>query len=184
MAQSNESNLLGIPSSWPNHTMKPPHSWTQCSHHFQLAIIAKENLDIDSFDGPEVPETQKPILEQAPGSELDTERVSRKARNENALKLCKAAQEKRINEIKKTFNCMRPSEADKKLRFILFLAIGSEGESAQKNPRVKVYQYKLPSSKIFYTLSLNNLLRQLSRGINCSTANKKVGSHLNNFGAL
>ena len=35
----------------------------------QLARIPKENLDIDCLNGPEVPETQIPILEQGTGSE-------------------------------------------------------------------------------------------------------------------
>ena len=60
MAQSNESNVRGVPFFWPNHTLEPPRSWTQWSDQFQLAIIAKENLDIDSLNGPEVPKTKIP----------------------------------------------------------------------------------------------------------------------------
>ena len=51
-----------------------------------MAIIAKENLDIDNLNGPEVPENQIPILEQPTGSDLDTESASRHARNKNAKK--------------------------------------------------------------------------------------------------
>ena len=29
MAQSNDSNVRGIPPFWPNHTLEPPHAWTQ-----------------------------------------------------------------------------------------------------------------------------------------------------------
>ena len=47
---------------WPNHTLEPLHAWTQWSDQFQLAIIAKENLDLESLHGPEIPEMQIPIL--------------------------------------------------------------------------------------------------------------------------
>ena len=107
---------------WPNHTLEPPHSWTQWSDQFQLAIIAKENLDIESLNGPEVPETQTPILEKATGSESDTERATRETRNKNARKHYDAAEEKRINEEERKIKGMRWTEADKKLRSILFLA--------------------------------------------------------------
>ena len=43
---------------WPNHTLKPPHAWTQWSDQFKLAIFAKENMNIESLHGPETPETQ------------------------------------------------------------------------------------------------------------------------------
>ena len=101
MAQSNDSNVRRIPPFWPNHTLEPPHAWTQWGDQFQLAIIAKENLDIESLHGPEVQETQIPILEQTEqttGSESDTDRASRETRNRNAMKQYEAAEEKRINE--------------------------------------------------------------------------------------
>ena len=62
MAQSNDSNVRGVSPFWPNHTLEPPHAWTQWSDQFQLAIIAKENLDLESLHGPEILETQIPIL--------------------------------------------------------------------------------------------------------------------------
>ena len=130
MAQSNESNVRGIPSFWPNHTVELSHSWTQWSQQFQLAIIAEKNLDIDSLNGPEVPETQIPILELTTGSESDTDRTSRETRNKNAMKQYEAAEEKRINEEKRKFNGLRRTEADKKLHSILFLALWSEGKGS------------------------------------------------------
>ena len=128
MAQSKDSNVRGILPFWPNHTLEPPHAWTQGSDQFQLAIIAKENLDLESLHGPEIPETQIPILEQTTGSESDTKRVNRETRNKNAMKQYESAEEKRISEEKRKFNGMRGTEADKKLRSILFLALGSEGK--------------------------------------------------------
>ena len=61
----------------------------------------KKNLDIDSLNGPEVPETQIPILEQTTGSESDTDTASRETRNKNAMKQYEAAEENLINEEKK-----------------------------------------------------------------------------------
>ena len=120
MAQSNDSNVRGIPPFWPNHTLEPPHAWTQWSDQFQLAIIAKENLDLESLHGPEIPETQIPILEQATGSESDAEKANRESRNKSTMKQYEYTKEKRINEEKKKFNGMRRTEADKKLRSIFF----------------------------------------------------------------
>ena len=71
---------------------------------FQLAIITKENLDLKILHGPEIPETQIPILEQATGSKSDTERANRENRNKNAMKQYESAEEKRINEEKRKFN--------------------------------------------------------------------------------
>ena len=49
MAQStNESNVRGIPLFWQNHTVDPPIPWEDWSDLFQLAIIAKENIDIEN----------------------------------------------------------------------------------------------------------------------------------------
>ena len=92
MAQSNDTNVRGFPHFWPNHTLEPAHAWSQWSDQFQLAIIAKENLDLESLNGPEIPETQIPILEQATGSESDTERTNRENSNKNALKQYESAE--------------------------------------------------------------------------------------------
>ena len=100
----------------------------------------KRNLDKESLNGPKVPETQIPILEQVTGSESDTDRASRETRNKNAMKQYEAAEEKRINEEKRKFNGLRRTEADKKLLSIFFLVQGSEGKKVftQKNTRVKI----------------------------------------------
>ena len=82
---------------WPNHTLEPPHSWTQWSDQFQLAIIAKENLDIESLNRPEVPKTQILILKQVRRTESDMDRARRETSNENAMKQYEAAEEKLIN---------------------------------------------------------------------------------------
>ena len=101
MAQSNESNERRIASFRQNHTGEPPYTWTYWSDQFQLAIIAKENLDINSLNAPEVPEILITTLERATASELDT--VIREARNENLMKTYEVAKEKRVNEEKKKF---------------------------------------------------------------------------------
>ena len=103
MAQSKDSNVRGVSPFWPNHTLEPPHTWTQWSNQFQLAIIAMENLDVESLYGPEAPETQISILEQTTGSESNTNRASRETRNKLAMKQYEAAKEKRINQEKMKF---------------------------------------------------------------------------------
>ena len=92
MAQSNESNERRIASFRPNHTGEPPpYTWTHWSDQFQLAIIAKENLDINSPNAPEVSDILIPTPEQATASKLDTVRVIREARNENPMKTYEVA---------------------------------------------------------------------------------------------
>ena len=100
MAQSNQSNLRGIPAFWSNHSMESPHSWIHWSDQLQLALIAKENLDIDNLTRPEVPENQVSILEQPTGSESDTEQASREATIRTATKSYEYTEEKRLKEEK------------------------------------------------------------------------------------
>ena len=70
MAQSNtDSSLRGIPAFWPNHTVEPPIHWNNWIDQFHLAIIAKENLDIDNLKEPVERKTTLPILEGAQESE-------------------------------------------------------------------------------------------------------------------
>ena len=73
MAQSNnESNVRGIPSFWQNHTVDPPPPipWEDWSDLFQLAIIAKENIDIENLLNPsERHHPQPPNLENPTNGE-------------------------------------------------------------------------------------------------------------------
>ena len=140
MAQSaTDSNLRGIPAFWPNHTVEPPAQWNNWIDQFHLAIIAKENLDIDNLKEPMEGETTLPILEGAQESETDQQRKAREARNKETMRVYEHAEEKRLAEEKQKFGGMRRYEADKKVRSILYLALGEEGKRvfAQKHPRKK-----------------------------------------------
>ena len=99
MAQSNDSNVRVIPPFWPNHTLEPPHAWTQWSDQFQLAIIAKENLDLESLHGPEIPETQIPNLEQATGSGKSQQREQEQKHNETVRIRRRETDQRREKEI-------------------------------------------------------------------------------------
>ena len=78
MAQSTtDSNLRGIPSFWPNHTLESPTHWNNWIDQFHLAMIAKENLYIDNLKEPVEGETTIPILEGAQESEFDQQRKAR-----------------------------------------------------------------------------------------------------------
>ena len=67
------------------------------------------------------------------------------------MRVYEHAEEKRLAEDKRKFGGMRRYEADKKVRSILYLALGAEGKRvfAQKNPRLKVLGI---SFKEFYEL--------------------------------
>ena len=79
MAQSTtDLNLRGISAFWPNHTVEPPTHWNNWIDQFHLAIIAKENLNIDNLKEPVEGETTLPILEGAQESEIDQQRKTRR----------------------------------------------------------------------------------------------------------
>ena len=144
MAQSNsnESNVRGIPSFWQNHTVDPPISWEEWSDLFQLAIIAKENIDIKNL----LNQSQRyhplpPTLENPPENESDAQKTSRIERNIREQKRFDDEEMASIKSETKNFNGMR-LEAVKKLRSILYLALRNEGKKifGQIFTRVKVLQ--------------------------------------------
>ena len=143
-----------------------------------MAIIAKQNLDTESLHGPEVPETQIPILEQDTGSESDPDRTSRETRNRNAIEPYEAAEEKRINVEKRKFNGMRRTEADKTLRSILFLALRSEETRVftQKNPRVKILAISFTESWTLLDAAFNkppNTTLERFKLLNCKQKDRE-----------
>ena len=86
--------------------------------------------------GPEVPESQIPILEQSTEKRSKNERASREARNRSTMKSYETAKEKRIYDEIKKFGGLKRAEADKKLKSISFLVLGNDGTRvfSQKNP--------------------------------------------------
>ena len=145
MAQSNsnESNVRGIPSFWQNHTVDPPIPWEEWSDLFQLAIIAKENIDIENLLNPsERYHPLPPTLENPPENESDAQKTSRIERNIREQKRFDDEEMASIKSETKKFNGMRLEEEDKKLRSILYLALGYEGKKifGQKFTRVKILQ--------------------------------------------
>ena len=107
MAQSStDSNLRGIPAFWPNHIVEPPPpppQWINWIEQFHLAVIAKENLDIDNLKKPLEQETKIPKLEGAQDSENETQRKSREARNKKIMRVYKHSEDKRFAEEKQKF---------------------------------------------------------------------------------
>ena len=81
-----------------------------------------------------------PVLEGAQESETDPQRKAREARKKETMRVYEHAEDKRLAEEKRKFGGMRRYGADKKVRSILYLALGAEGKRvfAQKHPRVKV----------------------------------------------
>ena len=144
MAQSsNESNVRGIPPFWQNHTVDPPIPWEDWSDLFQLAIIAKENIDIENLLNPsERHHPLPPNLENSTDGETDTQRRSRLERNSQEQRRYDEEETASIKTETKKFNGMRIEEADKKLRSVLYLALGNEGKRifGQKFTKVKVLQ--------------------------------------------
>ena len=125
---------------WPNHTIEPPIQWNNWRNQLHLAIIAKKNSDKDNLKEPLELETTIPILEGAQESENEPQRKAREARNKETIRVYEHAEDKRIAVEKRKFGGMRRYEADKKVRSILYLALGAEGKRvfAQKHPSVKV----------------------------------------------
>ena len=135
--------MRGIPSFWQNHTVDPPIPWEEWSDLFQLAIIAKENIDIENLLNSSVGyHPLPPTLENPPENESDAQKTSRIERNIREQKRFDDEEMASIKSETKKFNGMRLEEADKKLRSILYLALGNEGKKifGQKFKRVKVLQ--------------------------------------------
>ena len=154
MAQSNsnESNVRGIPSFWQNHTVDPPFPWEEWSDSFQLAIIAKENIDIDNLLNPTEYHPHPPLLENPPEGETETQKTSRLERNIREQNRYDDEETASIKSETQRFNGMRFEEADKKLRFVLYLALGNEGKkySAKKSRELESSKFLSKSSgKIF-----------------------------------
>ena len=85
-------------------------------------------------------ETTIPILKGAQESENEPQRKAREARNKETMRVYEHAEDKRIAEKKRKFRGMRRYEAKKKVRSVLYLALGAERKRvfAQKHPRVNV----------------------------------------------
>ena len=110
---------------------------------FQLAIIAKENIDIENILIPsERHHPQPPNLENPTDGETDSQRRSRMERNTQEQRRYDKEESASIKSETKKFNGMRLEEADKKLRSVLYLALRNERKSifGQKFTKVKVLQ--------------------------------------------
>ena len=130
MAQShNESSMRVIPPLWQNHTVNPPIPWEDWSDLFHLAIIAKENVDIENLLSPsERHHPRPPKLENRRKPNRNSKRKTRLERNIPEQKRYDDEQAASIKSKIKKLNGMRIEEADKKLRSILYLALGNEGK--------------------------------------------------------
>ena len=144
MAQSNnESNVIRIPSFWQNHIVDPPIPWEDWSDLFHLAIIAKENIDIENLLNPsERHHPQPPNLENPMDGETDKQRQSRMEKNTQERRRYDEEELASIKYETKKFNGMRLEEADKKLRSVLYLALENEGKRifGQKFTKLKILQ--------------------------------------------
>ena len=88
MAQStdsSDSSLRGIPASRPSPNVEQPTQQTNWIDQIHLAIIAKENWEIDNLKEPMESGTTIPISEATQGSENETQRKTREARNEEVI---------------------------------------------------------------------------------------------------
>ena len=114
--------------------------WSNWIDQFHLAIIAKESLDNENLKQPLEQETAIPILEDVQDSENETQRKATEARNKETMQVYEHSEDKRIAEEKRKFGGMRRYQADKKVRFILHLALGAEGKRvfSPNHPRVKI----------------------------------------------
>ena len=135
MAQtsSNVSSVKWIPQFWQNHSIDPPTPWEDRRDLFQLAVVAKANIDIELLliaVGRTLP-----ALQNAPEGNESEELKNSRTRNlaEQIFFNDEEAASKKAEP--KQFNRLMQEDADKKLRSILsypseqklreFLAISS-----------------------------------------------------------
>ena len=102
-------------------------------------------------------ETTLPILEGAQESETDQQREAREARNKEVMRVYEHAEEKR------KFGVMRRYEAGKKVRSVLYLALGAEEKkfspktSKGKSPRNLVQRILRTAGIGFYQTNYYNV---------------------------
>ena len=102
------------------------------------------------------------------------------------MRVYEHAEEKRLAEEKWKFGGIRRYEADKKVRSILYLALGAEGKRVfdQKHPRVKVLGI---SFKEIYELLESAFIKPTNitfeRYKLLSRKKKRIENPTNNFGA-
>ena len=121
--------MRGIPPFWQNHTVDPPIPWEEWSDLFHLAIIAKENVDIENLLNPsERHHTLPPTLENPTENESENQRKTLKERNIQEQKQNDGEEAASSKTETKKVNGMRIEEADNKLRSIIYLALGNEGK--------------------------------------------------------
>ena len=102
MAQSNnQSNVRGIQSFWRNHTLDPPFPWEGWSDLFHLAIIAKENINIENLLNPQPPNLENPL-----DDETENQRKSRMDRNVQEQRRYDEEESASIKSETKKFNGM------------------------------------------------------------------------------
>ena len=102
----------------------------------------KKNIGIDNLLNPTERYPQTPLLENPPESETEPQKTSRLERNIREQKRYDDKEMASIKSQTKKFNGMRFEEPDKKLRSILYLALGNEEKKifGQKFTRVKILQ--------------------------------------------
>ena len=132
-----------ILSFWQNHTVDPPIPWEDWSDLFHSAIIAKENIDIENLPNPSKSyHPQPPNFENPMDGETDNQRQPRMERNTQEQRRYDEEESASIKSETKKFNEMRLEEARKKLRSVLYLALGNEEKRifGQKFTKVKILQ--------------------------------------------
>ena len=142
---NNECNVRGIPPFWQNHTVDPPIPWEDWSDLFHLAIIAKENIDIENLLSPsDRHHPQPPKFENPLDGETENQRKSRIDRNVQEQRRYDEEETASIKTETKKFNGLRLEEADKKLQSVLYLALRNEGK--------RIFGQKVTKIKILYIL--------------------------------
>ena len=123
--------------------MDPPIPCEDWSDLLHLAIIAKGKVDIETLLNPSERHHPHPsTLENPTENESEVQRKTRLERNSQEQKRYDDEEAASIRSETKNFHGMRIEEADKKLRSILYLALGNEGKRifGQKITKIKILQ--------------------------------------------
>ena len=120
---------------------------------FNLAFIAKENIDNDNLLNP-LNFLKLETLQLLNDSK--TAKAERISRNLQEKRRFKESEKIRIKIETKTFNRMRMEEADKKIRSLLYLSLWSEGKRmfVQKFTKVKILWTKFANFWKFFLIKI------------------------------
>ena len=156
MAQSAIRTPLGVPSFWETGA-NPPIEWSTCFGPLKMAIMARDNLQVDKLlnlkpSRTELPYPTLPTYEKPFAGETEDEERQRDQRNERRNVFWEN-EFKQVEQKGPMIDRITWDEADLKVKGLIYLSLGSEGS--------RTYHQSYPHTKI-ERCTTNELVHELT----------------------